>query len=44
VQIRNIIDEELESVWSGQKTAQAALDDAVKRGNEQIDRFRKANP
>ena len=44
VQIRNIIDEELESVWSGQKTAKAALDDAVKRGNEQIDRFRKANP
>jgi sn-glycerol 3-phosphate transport system substrate-binding protein len=44
VQIRNIIDEELESVWSGQKPAQAALDDAVKRGNEQIDRFRKANP
>ncbi len=44
VQIRNIIDEELESVWSGQKTAKAALDDAVKRGNEQLDRFRKANP
>ena len=44
VQIRNIIDEELEAVWSGQKPAQAALDDAVKRGNEQIDRFRKANP
>ena len=44
VQIRNIIDEELESVWSGQKTAKAALDDAVKRGDEQLDRFRKANP
>jgi len=44
VQIRNIIDEELESVWSGQKSAKVALDDAVKRGNEQIDRFRKANP
>jgi sn-glycerol 3-phosphate transport system substrate-binding protein len=44
VQIRNIIDEELESVWSGQQSAKAALDDAVKRGNEQIDRFRKANP
>ena len=44
VQIRNINDEELESVWSGQKTAKAALDDAVKRGNEQLDRFRKANP
>ena len=43
VQIRNIIDEELESVWSGQKTAKVALDDAVKRGNEQIERFQKAN-
>ena len=43
VQIRNIIDEELESVWSGQKTAKQALDDAVKRGNEQLERFEKAN-
>jgi len=43
VQIRNIIDEELESVWSGQKTAKVALDDAVKRGNEQIEKFQKAN-
>jgi sn-glycerol 3-phosphate transport system substrate-binding protein len=43
VQIRNIIDEELESVWSGQKTAKQALDDAVKRGNDQLERFAKAN-
>jgi len=43
VQIRNIIDEELETVWSGQKTAKQALDDAVKRGNEQIERFAKTN-
>jgi sn-glycerol 3-phosphate transport system substrate-binding protein len=43
VQIRNIIDEELESVWSGQKNAKQALDEAVKRGNEQLDRFDKAN-
>ena len=43
VQIRNIIDEELESVWSGQKTAKQALDSAVKRGNEQLMRFQKAN-
>jgi sn-glycerol 3-phosphate transport system substrate-binding protein len=43
VQIRNIIDEELESVWSGQKNAKQALDDAVKRGNEQLERFQKAN-
>ncbi|HEX8012865.1 MAG TPA: sn-glycerol-3-phosphate ABC transporter substrate-binding protein UgpB [Casimicrobiaceae bacterium] len=43
VQIRNIIDEELEAVWSGQKTAKQALDEAVKRGNEQLERFQKAN-
>ena len=43
VQIRNVIDEELESVWSGQKTAKQALDSAVKRGNEQLRRFQKAN-
>jgi sn-glycerol 3-phosphate transport system substrate-binding protein len=39
VQIRDIIDEELEQVWSGKKTAKAALDSAVARGNEQIERF-----
>jgi sn-glycerol 3-phosphate transport system substrate-binding protein len=39
VQIRTIIDEELEDVWSGKKTAKAALDEAVARGNEQINRF-----
>jgi sn-glycerol 3-phosphate transport system substrate-binding protein len=39
VQIRTIIDEELEDVWNGKKTAQAALDTAVARGNEQIAKF-----
>ncbi len=43
VQIRNIIDEELEHVWSGKTTAKEALDTAVKRGNEQLERFQKAN-
>lgn len=43
VQIRTITDEELEQVWSGKKTAQEALDSAVKRGNEQLERFEKAN-
>jgi len=41
VQIRDIIDEELESVWNGKKSAKEALDEAVKRGNEQIDKFAK---
>jgi sn-glycerol 3-phosphate transport system substrate-binding protein len=43
VQIRNVVDEELESVWSGQKSAKQALDDGVRRGNELLVRFQKAN-
>jgi sn-glycerol 3-phosphate transport system substrate-binding protein len=43
VQIRTIIDEETEQVWSGKKTAKQALDSAVARGNEQLERFQKAN-
>ena len=43
VQIRNVVDEELESVWSGQKSAKQALDDGVRRGNELLARFQKAN-
>jgi sn-glycerol 3-phosphate transport system substrate-binding protein len=42
-QIRDVIDEELEAIWAGKKTAKQGLDDAVKRGNEIIDRFNKAN-
>ncbi|MBA4330067.1 MAG: sn-glycerol-3-phosphate ABC transporter substrate-binding protein UgpB [Polaromonas sp.] len=43
VQIRTIIDEELEGVWQGSKPAKQALDNAVNRGNEQLERFQKAN-
>jgi len=43
VQIRTIIDEELEGVWSGKKGTKEALDTAIKRGNEQLERFQKAN-
>ncbi|HPU11140.1 MAG TPA: extracellular solute-binding protein, partial [Ottowia sp.] len=43
VQIRTIIDEEMEGVWGGKKSAKDALDTAVKRGNEQLERFQKAN-
>ena len=43
VQIRTIIDEELEGVWSGKKAPKEALDAAIKRGNEQLERFEKAN-
>ena len=41
VQIRTIIDEEMENIWSGKKTAKQGLDDAVQRGNEQLERFQK---
>ncbi|QHJ00605.1 sn-glycerol-3-phosphate ABC transporter substrate-binding protein UgpB [Xylophilus rhododendri] len=43
VQIRTIEDEELEQVWGGKKTPKEALDSIVKRGNEQLERFQKAN-
>ncbi len=43
VQIRDIINEELEAVWSGDKTAQEALDTAVERGNELLRRFEDDN-
>lgn len=41
--IRAIIDEELEAVWAAQKSPKAALDTAVKRGNEVLRRFEKGN-
>jgi len=43
VQIRTINDEELEQVWSGRKSAKDALDSAVRRGNEHLVRFERAN-
>ena len=42
-QIRGVIDEELEEVWAGKKTAQQALDSAVERGNVLLRRFERAN-
>ena len=43
VQIRDIINEELEGVWAGKKTAKVALDSAVSRGNELLRKFEAAN-
>lgn len=43
VQIRDIMDEELEAVWAGQKTAEQALNDAVARGNKLLREFEQAN-
>jgi sn-glycerol 3-phosphate transport system substrate-binding protein len=43
VQIRDVMDEELEAVWSGQKTAKQALDTSVERGNKLLADFARAN-
>src|SRR5687768_492077 len=43
VQGREVIEEELEAVFAGNKTAKVALDDAVKRGNELLRKFEAAN-
>ena len=43
VQIRDIIDEELESVWAQKKGPKQALDDAVERGNAELRKFERAN-
>jgi sn-glycerol 3-phosphate transport system substrate-binding protein len=39
VQGREVIEEEMEAVFAGRKEAKAALDDAVKRGNEILRKF-----
>jgi sn-glycerol 3-phosphate transport system substrate-binding protein len=44
VLIRDAIEDELEQVFSGKKTAQAALDHAVERGNRLLRQFERANP
>ncbi|WP_020593837.1 sn-glycerol-3-phosphate ABC transporter substrate-binding protein UgpB [Kiloniella laminariae] len=43
VQIRDIINEELEAVWAGDKSAQDALDTAAERGNALLRKFEKTN-
>jgi sn-glycerol 3-phosphate transport system substrate-binding protein len=43
VQIRDIINDELEAIWAGDKSAQEGLDDAVARGNELLRKFERAN-
>ena len=44
VLIRDVIDDELEQAFSGKKSAQAALDSAVERGNKLLRQFERANP
>ena len=43
VQGREVIEEEMESVFAGKKDAKTAMNDAVKRGNEILRRFQAAN-
>ena len=43
VQGREVIEEEMEAVFAGKKDAKAALDEAVKRGNEILRKFEAAN-
>jgi sn-glycerol 3-phosphate transport system substrate-binding protein len=43
VQVRTILDEELEQVWAGKKSAKQGLDDAKQRGDVELEKFEKAN-
>ena len=43
VQIRTIIDEELEQVWAGKKTAKEGLETLKKRSDVELEKFEKAN-
>jgi sn-glycerol 3-phosphate transport system substrate-binding protein len=44
VLIRDVIEDELEQVFRGKRSAQAALDLAVERGNHLLRQFERANP
>jgi len=43
VQIRDVINEEMEEIWKGSKSASVALDSAVSRGNKLLRKFERAN-
>ena len=43
VQIRDIINEEMEAIWNGSKSASDGLDDAAKRGDVLLRKFERAN-
>jgi sn-glycerol 3-phosphate transport system substrate-binding protein len=42
-EIRVVIQEEIERAFQGQQTPQQALDNAVRRGNEILRNFERAN-
>ena len=41
IQIRNIINEEMELIWNGSKSPQEAMDDAVSRSNDKLREFER---
>jgi len=43
VQIRDVLNEEMEAIWAGKKTAAEGLDDAAERGNKLLRKFERAN-
>jgi len=43
VQIRDVINEELEEIWNGNKSPEQALEDARRRGNELLRQFEQDN-
>jgi sn-glycerol 3-phosphate transport system substrate-binding protein len=44
VLIRDVIDDELQQAFSARKSAQAAMDSAVERGNRLLRQFERSNP
>lgn len=42
VQVRDVINEEMEAIWAGSKTAKEGLDEAVSRGNELLRKFERS--
>ena len=42
VQVRDVINEELEAVWAGDKSATDALNAAVERGNTLLRKFERS--
>ena len=43
VQIRDIINEEMEAIWNGSKSSSNAMDAAAKRGDALLRKFERAN-
>ncbi len=42
VQVRDVINEEMEAIWAGSKTAKEGLDEAASRGNELLRKFERS--